>query len=250
MKKFLSIVVAVAMIALSVPAFALLDDNSTNNAGGNASATATGGQGGNGGIGLGGVGFGGSGGSSYVKDSGNSSNDIRNTNTNLNNADADSKSESESNSKSKSSARSNQKQGQAQGQVAVGKVSTDVGGDKITTYVMTAPNTVAGEGQQAASIYSIVGGVNTAESSEFKLAKEKITLLSQMEASGLITKELAQAEALEALTQLKDASQPRRFLGIGPKTRGVHLLNGLGLLATDGCNEVNWDNAFGLKKKK
>ena len=108
-----------------------------------------------------------------------------------------------------------------------------VEGDKENTYVMTAPNTVAGEGQSAMAAYSIFGGFNVAESDEYKVAIEVIRTVSQMAAAGLITKEEAREEALIALKQLKDATRPKRVLGFLWKTRGRHLGNLLGLLSMD-----------------
>jgi hypothetical protein len=145
-------------------------------------------------------------------------------------------------------------QGQGQlgivGQKATNDQSVSVGGDtqKNNAYILTAPNTVAGDGQQAMAAYSIVGGVNVAESSEYKVCIEKIRIVSQMLAADLITKDVAIVEANAAFEQMKDSTQPKRILWVGPKTRGIHLGNGLGLLAMDGCS-VNTDT-IGKKKSK
>ena len=46
--------------------------------------------------------------------------------------------------------------------------------EKNTTYVMTSPDTVAQDGQSAVAGYSIFGGLNIAESAEYKVCIEKI----------------------------------------------------------------------------
>jgi hypothetical protein len=144
-----------------------------------------------------------------------------------------------------------QAQGQMQGQGQLGIVSPtqSVGGDtqKNTAYVLTAPNTVAGQGQQASSVYSIFGGVNMAQTAEYQICREKIDVIKNMEVCGYLSKEEALAEARDAFNQLKDNTQVKRILWIGPKTRGVHLGNAFGILAMDSCNEINTDNWMGLK---
>jgi hypothetical protein len=175
-----------------------------------------------------------------INNTDNSTNQSVSQNTNFT---ASNRSENRNDNRSSSNSISSSNQVQGQSNTVAPEQSTTVGGDtnKNTAYVMTAPNTVAGQGQQAASLYSIFGGINTAESSEYSVCIEKIRVISQMNASGLIDKELAKEEALEALAQLKDASKPKRVLGFLWKTRGVHLLNGCGLLATDACEDFNID---------
>lgn len=160
-------------------------------------------------------------------------NDLSNRNTNFNDL---------SNRNSQGQGQG-QEQGQAQAAVAVqgqaqktkqaNAQNVNVNGDELNTYVMTAPNTVAGDGQTAAAAYSIFGGVNVSESDEYKVCIEKIRILSQMEAAGLITKEEAIDEAQLVYKQLKASTRPKRVLGILWKTRGRHILNGLGLFACD-----------------
>jgi len=143
----------------------------------------------------------------------------------------------------------NQKQGQAQGQgqaqAAIAAqmqgqanlqgTNVKVDGDttKYTNYEMTAPDTIAQKGQSAFPGYSIFGGINLAETEEATICLEKIICISQMEKAGLLTKEEAISEAKAAFKQLKQATRPKRILSIGPKTRGRHLFNGFGILATD-----------------
>ena len=233
MKKFLSVVVALAIIALAVPAFGLYDNNSEN---ATATSNATGGNGGNG--------FGGTGGRSDSSSSSSAGN-VSGLGNRAYSPEA--------------SATQGQMQGQGQGQIAaqgqgqLGIVSpsqsTSVGGDttKNTAYVMTAPNTVAGKDQQASSIYSIFGGINVAQTAEYVVCREKMDVIENLKKGGYLSVEEAAAEMAATWKQFKDNTQEKRVLWIGPKTRGVHLGNLAGLLAMDSCNEINTDNWLGLK---
>lgn len=123
-------------------------------------------------------------------------------------------------------------QGQTMGQDQIGEVTTVVD-EHNKAYAYGAPSTVAGEGQQASSIYSIFGGVNLAQSEEAKTCMDNINVIAQLATNGFLSKEEAKQEALAQFAQLKDATKSKRLLGILWKTRGVHLLNGFGLLAWD-----------------
>lgn len=212
MKKFIIGLMVLGTMLLSVPAFALLDDNSTN-----AAALAAQGQ-------------------LQGQDQGQAQ------------GQAQGQGQGQGQMQGQAAIAA---QGQGQlgivGQSAKNDQSVSVGGDtqKNVAYVLTAPNTVAGDGQSAASMYSIFGGLNLAESAEYKECLEKIRIVDQMKAAGLITVEVAQVEAWEAYLQMKKATQPRRVLGILWETRGKHILNGFGTLATDSAG-INCDNQFGL----
>ena len=231
------ILTALLAVALAVPAYALFDDNSTNaNAASSAISSSSPVQ------------------NFTPTNRSDNSNDNRNTNTNI----------------TSSSARTDQTQGQLQGQMqGQGQIaaqgqgqgqlgivsptqSTSVGGDtqKNTAYVMTAPNTVAGAGQQAASVYSIFGGVNVAQTAEYITCREKMDVIENLKKGGYLTADEAQAEMAIAWKQFKDNTQEKRWLFIGPKTRGVNAGNIFGLFATDSCNEFNTDNWMGIKNIK
>lgn len=239
MKKFLSIAVVIAMVALAVPAFGLYDDNSNK---ATSTSTATGGNGGNG--------FGGTGGRS---DSSSSAGNVSGLGNRAYSPEAS----------ATQGQLQGQMQGQGQGQIAaqgqgqlgIVSPSQSVGGDttKNTAYVMTAPNTVAGKDQQASSIYSIFGGINVAQTAEYVVCREKMDVIENLKKGGYLSIEEAAAEMTATWKQFKDNTQEKRVLWIGPKTRGVHLGNLAGLLAMDSCNEINTDNWMGLKnlgKKK
>lgn len=164
---------------------------------------------------------------------------------------------SESKSKAYSSSRSSAYQKQAQGQIqgqAQGQIGeVTVTGDTEAKHVMgesfalVAPNTIAAQGQQASSVYSIFGGVNLAQTAEYQICKEKIDVATLMVKNGYLTAEEGKAEALKAYQELLDNTQAKRILWIGPKTRGIHLGNLFGMLAMDSCNEINTDNWLGTK---
>jgi hypothetical protein len=227
MKKLLAVLVVVAFVA--TPAFALLNDdhsiNTSSSSDAIAGAIATGG---NGGIGMGGMGFGGS---SSVRDSGNSRNDNENRNTNTN----------------VTSSRSDQDQGQlqgqgqgqiaAQGQLGIVSPSQDVNvsenhvrGEALS---FAAPALNAEKGTSPGQFYSILGGVSVSETEEYVVCIEKIATVERLEKLGYMSKEDAQAEAMKAYVQLKAASKSKRWLGVGGRTHGRHLLNLFGILACD-----------------
>ncbi len=191
-------VLVLAVCLISLPAYALLDDNSTNQEqvanGGSASQDQGQGQG---------------------QDQGQGQNQGQAQGQGQGQAQA---------------AVAIQGQNQGQGNEQVTNISDK---DEVNSYVMAAPNTVAHDGQSAMSAYSVFGGLNIAESDEYMLAIEIIRTLSQMQAAGLITKDEARAEALEALDQLKESTRPKRVLGFLWKTRGRHAGNLLGLISMD-----------------
>jgi len=127
---------------------------------------------------------------------------------------------------------------QGQGQDQFGHVEVD---DHSTyeqkVYHLAAPNTVASSGQKASSVYSIFGGLNLAQTEEAKHCMDVLNVIGEMQGAGYLTEAEAKAEAMAIFKQLKDATKSKRLLGILWKTRGHHLLNGLGLLS--------WDDLWG-----
>ena len=163
-------------------------------------------------------------------------NENRNTNTNLLGNDLDSRIENDvENDIENSNEIENeldQKQKQAMGQVAVGKVEV-VDNSEYKSYSFAPPAIHAQKGTSSANMYSIFGGVGVSQTEEYTIAIEKLAVIERMEGLGYITKEEAIAEARQTFAELDSASQPKRVFGIFGKTRGRHLLNGLGLLAWD-----------------
>jgi hypothetical protein len=222
----LTVVLLISLLVCCGSAFALLDDNSTN------------------------LNQGQSQGQIGVNDNDNlntqgqsqgqigiNENDNRNTNFNA--------------SSNSNSNRNNQSQGQGQGQLQgqsmdqgqamlqgqgqLGEVNTTVD-EHNKAYAYGAPHTVAQSGQQAAGVYSIFGGINFAQTEEARACMDKIDVIVQLAKNGFLTCDEAKAEALAQWNQLKDSTKSKRLLGILWKTRGCHLLNGLGLLS--------WDDMF------
>lgn len=192
-----------------------------------------------------------------ITDSGNSNNSNNNRNNNKNNNTATGGNASQGQGQQQGQGQGQaqgQGQGQAQaavaaqqqGQANVQGTDVNVGGDTFdtTTYVMTAPDTIANEGQTAFSGYSIFGGLNLVETEEAKGCMERIVLIDQMQKSGLMSKEQALDEAQLAFKQLKDAQRTKRILSFGPRTTGRHIFNAFGILSTDdGYNAIDkWTN--------
>lgn len=132
-------------------------------------------------------------------------------------------------------------QGQGQKQVSVGEVDTNqantqsvkLEGDTIKTYAFAPPALNAEKGTSPLNAYSIFGGIGISNTEEYQVCIEKIAVIERMGALHYLSKEEARKEAREAFKQLKGATKTKRVLGILWKTRGRHLLNGFGLLATD-----------------
>jgi len=130
-------------------------------------------------------------------------------------------------------------QGQAQGQIAAQGneqgTSVEVGGDDndYRAYAFAPPALNAEKGTEPLNAYSIFGGIGISNTEEYQIAIEKINVVGIMMDAGLLTKEEARVEALEAFEQLKEASKSKRVLGLLWKTRGRHLGNLLGLLSME-----------------
>jgi len=248
------LLVVMLALAVAIPAFALLDDNSTN-----------------------------------LNNQQQQSSDNRNTNTNINGADSRStigntsatggssnasvgntsatggaggRSESDATSSAGNvsglgnrayspSADSTQLQGQGQGQMqGQGQLQGQVGnttdvnveGDDVEGSIAVAyPSQSSQKGQAASTVYSMFGGFSNAQTEEYLKMLEVLTAIKVIEGYGYITHEEAVVEAREYLAQLKHVSKERRLLGILWKTNSNHLLNGMGLLSWDPCG-INIDS--------
>jgi hypothetical protein len=130
-----------------------------------------------------------------------------------------------------------QGQGQAQGNLGIQKGNTtDVNvqdNSEYNSYAFSPPAIHAQKGTSTANMYSIFGGVGLSQTEEYTIAIEKIAVIERLEDLGYITKEEAIEEARQTFKELDSASQPKRIFGIFGRTRGRHLLNGLGLFAWD-----------------
>jgi hypothetical protein len=236
-KQGILLVVAVFCLMCAVPAYALLDDNSTNLGqaqgqaqGINDSGNATQGQV-QGNVGINDQ-------SQSIRNSGNSDNrntntnllgqDLRNTNdlsnrnTNLNGQDQDQKQGQ------------GQDQGQGQGQAMGQSTGIDISDDSdYKSYSFSPPAIHAQKGTETGNMYSIFGGVGLSQTEEYTVGIEKLATIERMLGAGFVSKEWAIAEANAIYKDIDSASQPKRWLGIFGKTRGRHLLNVFGLLAWD-----------------
>lgn len=201
MKKLL--VITVALVAmLTVPVYALLDDNSEQQQQAAIAAQAQ-------------------------QQGIDSEIDSRNYNTNLNNAD----------SKSKSAAGAAAVQGQLGivGTAVSTPVSTDVSiheeGDDIKVYGNTWPVTPSTAGKEEKSLSSIFGGFGWNKTEEQIRLVEQIKVTEQMKAASLISKEEYEVDMIAAYEQLKHSNKNQKWLGVLPiATRGCNVLNLCGLL--------------------
>jgi len=250
------LLVLALVLMLGIPAFALLDDNSTNldnqqqqkNVGINTNTnTATGGAGGSSSA-INSVGNVSGLGNKSFSPSADVDNDIRN----------DNRSNAESNARSDQKQQQQMKQGQAQGQMQ-GQVqkgndtNVNVQGDDVEgSFAVAYPSQSSQKGQAASTVYSLFGGFSNAQTEEYLKCLEILTAIKALESYEYLSHEEATAEAKAYLAQLKDVSKERRLLGILWKTNSNHLLNGLGLLSWDPCG-VNIDSigqAFVGKSKQ
>jgi len=121
---------------------------------------------------------------------------------------------------------------QGQGQFAVGQVQVQ-DNSSYEAYSFSPPGLNPTKGMNEGNIYSIFGGIGLSEDAEYAVCIEKLAVIERMAAAGYLSDEDAQEEALAAFEQLKEATQTKRILGVGPKTRGRHIFNMFGLIATD-----------------
>ncbi len=174
----------------------------------------------------------------------NNENDNTNTgiNTNITSSDSTSQARQQQDQDQDQAQLQGQDQEMQQGQIGINKqamgqgqqAEIDIQDNRETTgYYLAAPSTIAASGQKASSIYSIFGGLNLAQTEEAKHCMDVLNVIGQLETAEYLTAEQARAEALKVFEQLKDATASKRLLGVLWKTRGNHLLNGLGLFAWD-----------------
>ena len=143
-----------------------------------------------------------------------------------------------------------QLQGQGQGQFAVGKVDVqDNSSYESKAYSFSPPGLSSNKGMNEGNIYSIFGGIGLSEDSEYVVCIEKLSTIERLEKLGYISHDEAVVEARAALMQLKDSTKPKRILSFGPKTRGRHLFNLFGLIASDSFVDEGKVNARILKKE-
>lgn len=135
-----------------------------------------------------------------------------------------------------------QAQGQAQAAVAVqGQAQSSSNSNaneyssnyKSTAYAFAPPGLTGGVGVEQANIYSIFGGVGSSQTADYSICIEKIKTIKMLEEAQYMTHDQAVIEATAVLSQLKTGSRPKRVLGVGGYTTGKNLLNAFGLLSWD-----------------
>ncbi len=133
-------------------------------------------------------------------------------------------------------------QGNKQGTIVDASEKND-----IFAPVFVAPSLNPVKGMNEAQINSILGGIGFSQTEEYSTCSESIKLTLDALKAGLITVDEAKEEYLIAKSQFEDATAPKRILSIGPKTRGRHIFNLFGMIATDAC-DLNVDNNLGFSK--
>lgn len=111
------------------------------------------------------------------------------------------------------------------------------GGGKTTLYAYSAPGLAPQVGVESLQLNSVFGGIAVSNSEDYVKDMGRVGLVSKVYEQGLITKDEARNEVNQSLKRLKGSTGPKRLLGVGPVTRGKHLFNLFGLLATDSWRE-------------
>ncbi len=148
-------------------------------------------------------------------------------------SDADSKAYSDSDAKSYAGSKAGSKS--STGDVSLKHSSKD------TTYANAWPATQGVVGAETVNAYSIFGGVGLSNTAEYQVCISKLSAIKSMQDSGWITTEQAKEEADKAFEQMKNATRPKRWCGIGGTTTGRNLFNGLGLLSWDSMKKEATD---------
>ena len=126
----------------------------------------------------------------------------------------------------------------ATGGTGTGGAGGSVSVERNTSYAYTQGNITPTVGADGVNFGTPFGGIGLTGTEEYRQAQAKIEVTIALYQAGILTGQEAKRNAFLAYQQMDAASCPKRLLMIGPKTRGRHLLNGFGMLATDswkGC---------------
>ena len=117
---------------------------------------------------------------------------------------------------------------QGQGQSADNQgVSTQVSFDQENENLVLAPPSmsVSGQlGQSGAGVSTPFGGFNWIDDAEHTQMKERFEMITAMFKAQIITQEEASNYYHEAFLRFLDATEPRRWFGVGPVARGFNPL--------------------------
>ena len=106
-------------------------------------------------------------------------------------------------------------------------------GINYKVYQYTAPNLAPTKGTEVSQLGSLFGSMSLANTEDFIKEVRRVDVIIALLSTGLITEEEAKKEVVDIIKDLRDASRAKRFLSLGFKTRGKHLFNLFGILATD-----------------
>jgi hypothetical protein len=204
----------------------------------------------NGGMGGMGVGYGGSASIGAVTNTNNNTakiGNITNTNRNVNkNTNTNTNKNSNVNKNTNNVTATGGKGGNATatggsatgGSATSGNSSATNDGNSVSfksgnTYAFGAPSLSPATGSDSVQLFSVFGGVGISSTEDFVKAGTVVDAVMRLSERGLLSQDDAKVVAKFAVKDLVDASKPKRLLGILWKTRGRHLMNLFGLLATD-----------------
>jgi hypothetical protein len=124
-------------------------------------------------------------------------------------------------------------QGQIQGNLGIQKGNTTdvkVEGDNVKTYAVSYPALSGGEGVSQANAYSIMGGLGLSNTEEYKLLITQIQAIEAIQSLDVETKAEIVADLVDKLVE---SNKAQRFLGMFWRTSGRNLSNLFGILSWD-----------------
>ena len=123
-----------------------------------------------------------------------------------------------------------QAQGQASLQGNKQQADMNVEGDENTTYANAWPSLSGGEGVSQANAYSVFGGLGLSNTEQYKAL---ITQIQAIEASRTLDEVTKEELVKELIEKMVDSNKKKRFLGLFWETSGRNLMNLFGVLSWD-----------------
>ena len=111
--------------------------------------------------------------------------------------------------------------------------------DSSRSYSYSAPSLSPAVGNETSQLGSVFGSLSLSNTEDYVKETKRAEVVIALYQLGLIGEFEAQDEAQSILQELRDSSRAKRIIGVGPKTRGKHLFNLFGILATDSYRDNN-----------
>ena len=105
------------------------------------------------------------------------------------------------------------------------------------SYSYSAPSLSAAPGTSTGQLGSIFGSISVSDTEEYAKVTTQSTVVVALYRANLIDETVAKEEASNIVKDLRENVKPKRFLSFGWKTRGKHLFNLFGILATDSARD-------------